>query len=1082
MPVTKTDPNRRTKKKMRTEQFVGPNRLAVPFTLKRTRLFVLLNSYRTKPLIWIRAPAGSGKSTLAASYIDDQDLNCMWYSCEKADGDLATFFYHLRAADNRLNETRKKKLPLLQPEYALGLTTFGRNFFRTLYSKIPRPGLLVIDDYHLIPLESVLHEIIRDSLEELPAGLTLVIISRQNPPMIFGRLRVDSYLAEIGPKELAFTLSESEALIKLRKKNKLITATHLKRWHEKTQGWIAGLILYIDQSEKSDDFVFSDDEIATDHIFDYFAGELFEGLEENIKKFLATVSLLRVFTASCAAELTTNDQARRILREFSSKELFISRHGRYNPEYQFHPLLREFLQAQLEEMYGGDDVLGLKRKAAGILDKEGHWVDAAEIYHNIKDHHSLVELLKSTAPKAIKFGRHNLLKRWISSLPGRILDHEPWLKYWLGISLVQFEPIDARPHFESALTEFLRLGDARGTYLSWAGLADSISFGVHSFTEAPKWLEEFSKIRSRWPRYPGFEAKARVTFSTLNLLAHCSVDREEMKPWVASAERLLRFVPVRSLRVAFGMELGIHYNLTGQVGKLQVIRALFHKIANNEEAIPMERIIAWVGIAASTWTVPEREYTDGLVAVDSALQLAAESGVHIFDSITGAQGVYICLQANELDGAWRYLKQVDDFRKTKQFIHRAHYHTLRSHLESESGDHATALEHARESVRIIEEHAAGMMPEFPFRCTLGLQLIEMGQHEEGMKHLEAAETVFKKMSSPVSCFMVNGFKARSALIQRDFETAAALLKLGLGRARDAGISGFGHWRPSVMRQLLQFALERNIETDYVRKLIRLSNLVPDTPPVHIPYWPWQVEIHTLGGFKLYINGELLTFKRKTQKKPIELLKAIVAKGGENIAIERLMDSLWPDSEGDAAKSVFDSTLHRLRKLLVNDKVIALRDGHLSLDFRRCWVDTFALSRTMDSVPEILSASNLEEFVDHVLALYRGDFLAGEQESWMLAQRDRVKIKVVQCLRSAIVRTIDSDDINRLEEVLDCILERFPESEVFYALLMRTYVEQGRNADAVSTYHRCDRMLQSALGVPPSMEMQKLRDVVRNNTC
>ena len=84
--------------------------------------------------------SGSGKTTLAASYVDDRDLNCFWYCCEEADSDLATFFYHLRATGNRLLEPRKNKLLLLQPEYALGVTTFGKNFFRTLYSKVPAPG------------------------------------------------------------------------------------------------------------------------------------------------------------------------------------------------------------------------------------------------------------------------------------------------------------------------------------------------------------------------------------------------------------------------------------------------------------------------------------------------------------------------------------------------------------------------------------------------------------------------------------------------------------------------------------------------------------------------------------------------------------------------------------------------------------------------------------------------------------------------------------------------------------------------------------------------------------------------------
>ncbi len=74
-------------------------------------------------------------------------------------------------------------------------------------------------------------------------------------------------------------------------------------------------------------------------------------------------------------------------------------------------------------------------------------------------------------------------------------------------------------------------------------------------------------------------------------------------------------------------------------------------------------------------------------------------------------------------------------------------------------------------------------------------------------------------------------------------------------------------------------------------------------------------------------------KGKAQKKPLELLKALIAHGGRNVDATMLTGLVWPDAEGDDAKTSFDSNLYRLRKLLDVDGALLLADGKLSLNRR-----------------------------------------------------------------------------------------------------------------------------------------------------
>src|SRR4029450_8246346 len=150
--------------------------------------------------------------------------------------------------------------------------------------------------------------------------------------------------------------------------------------------------------------------------------------------------------------------------------------------------------------------------------------------------------------------------------------------------------------------------------------------------------------------------------------------------------------------------------------------------------------------------------------------------------------------------------------------------------------------------------------------------------------------------------------------------------------------------PTTMAGVCARALEAGIEPDYVRGLVQKRGLVPESPPVEVEAWPWPLKILTLGRFEVLRNDEPVRFARKVQRKPLALLKALIAFGGRGVREELVMDALWPDAEGDAARVALASALHRLRGLLAREQAILRQEGRLSLDSRLCWVDVWAVDR------------------------------------------------------------------------------------------------------------------------------------------
>lgn len=117
----------------------------------------------------------------------------------------------------------------------------------------------------------------------------------------------------------------------------------------------------------------------------------------------------------------------------------------------------------------------------------------------------------------------------------------------------------------------------------------------------------------------------------------------------------------------------------------------------------------------------------------------------------------------------------------------------------------------------------------------------------------------------------------------------------------------------------------------------------------------SVKIFTPGRFLIDIDGTPVRFAAKAQRKPLELLKALVALGGETVPVEQLTESLRPEAEGDKAQGSFATTLHRLRKLIGR---AALRhgDARLTLDPGCCRVDARAFSCLLQQASRAVRAA------------------------------------------------------------------------------------------------------------------------------
>ena len=261
---------------------------------------------------------------------------------------------------------------------------------------------------------------------------------------------------------------------------------------------------------------------------------------------------------------------------------------------------------------------------------------------------------------------------------------------------------------------------------------------------------------------------------------------------------------------------------------------------------------------------------------------------------------------------------------------------------------------------------------------------------------------------------------------------------------------------------------------YARTIIESNNTLP-------------VTIFTLGRFSLLTNGQPADLGRKVPKRPLELLKAIIAQGGREISLSRLTSLLWPDVDGDQATRSFDTTLHRLRKILSQDRALVLRDGKLSLDSRYCWVDVWAFERLLGEARRLLrntAASNqaclLEGLTENLLALYQNHFLINEEVTgWSVSMRERLRHKFIHHLME-VGRFWEARGC--WEQAIECYRKGIDVDdlvEVFYQRLMNCYLNTDRLSEGMSVYRRCRQTLSIMLSLQPEPETESLYLALRN---
>ena len=191
---------------------------AVSELLERPRLTKKLEANIGAPITLVAADAGCGKTTLIADFVRNQNRESVWYQLDHTDADPVVFLgYVARGIKNIFPDFGEAIFPYLSeaneemlrfPERAADL------LINEILQSIEQPFILVLDDYHHMGRETVVHKIVDRLLQYSSDLVHLIITTRDLPPLAIMRRRTQSAALVISRDDLLFTDDEVRDLFR----------------------------------------------------------------------------------------------------------------------------------------------------------------------------------------------------------------------------------------------------------------------------------------------------------------------------------------------------------------------------------------------------------------------------------------------------------------------------------------------------------------------------------------------------------------------------------------------------------------------------------------------------------------------------------------------------------------------------------------------------------------------------------------------------------------------------------------------------------------------------------------------------
>lgn len=231
---------------------------------------------------------------------------------------------------------------------------------------------------------------------------------------------------------------------------------------------------------------------------------------------------------------------------------------------------------------------------------------------------------------------------------------------------------------------------------------------------------------------------------------------------------------------------------------------------------------------------------------------------------------------------------------------------------------------------------------------------------------------------------------------------------------------------------------------------------------------WRIEL--LGAIRA-ISDKLVISKFRAHKAKL-LLAYLACHMNRPHQREILISILWPEADFDAARISLRVELSSLRHQLEPPgcpagSVIVADRSSIQLNPQTVSTDLAEFESAIRQATGNPSAAERVQYLSRAIDLFRGEFLSGSYEDWVIQEQYRTANLYNQALDDIIVLLGQSGEVDRSLEYAHKMIRHDQLCESGYLHVMRLHALRGQVHSAMQQFHELERLLQSEAGERPS---------------
>lgn len=1098
--------------------------------VNRTRLTKLLADNSEKNLVLICCPAGYGKTTLVQEYLIRFEKRTAWYQATEDISNFYTFVsylvYSLKALKAEFGnsvleviESSKESMNISKDLKTIVSTVMG-TFVNEFVQSFDEETILVIDDLHNLGKPDWLNSAFESLLENFPENLRMIITTRQHPEFDVSRFRAKRKLLELDKEDLIFN---NEEIIQVLEKiySLKYSSDELNLLEDKLKGWITGIHLIIQAYGKDINKAKLESSVIPETIFQFFANDIFNNLNEEVQDFLLNSSLLDSFTPEICDNLFQMTKSNEIIRLLQDRNIFIESSQIADNEqdklltlFNYHSLFRDYLQTKQKETKTEEHIHDLYRKISSYYRNNNDVVSSIKYSLASGDFEAMIPLLVSSYNPLTEEGRYETLWNWVSRIPESYLSRDIRLLYFKGTLAKNHEGdmekagkyLDEVLANESSKDDELLLIDTtiqKAEVLKLLGKAQealkclkdlegkeisdnnrvklSHSIANILYRIGPQKYDEIIKILDETIGLSDTSGMKNVQIELYNLYGNIFQDRGEFIKSLFYYESVLKNVTnifTRFLTITNIILLKAYTgNFNDAYKYLEDARSMYRKFPSKIFERNLLRITALFKFESG-------DYEDAIVNFESLNEIDLKSNIRFYN-----------FWYYELIGESYYLLNKPD--KAKQFYELAYKHI-------DEGDEYQKIEY--------DVHNAILQKQFSVEPSIEKTLLKTLTYFESQKYLHSrvqiefhlADYYFKKGQPQTSLSYLSSVLG----ISKEKQYLSALEQSFIEK-----------------RYLFDFAIANNVEKDFISNIHngveeRLSfswlsegcrnRISKDSESL------FDISLRTFGGVEITVRGNPVPESKWARKKSKQMLVYLLMNPYSRFTKDKIMDLFFQDAAAGSVENLFHQVISNIRTALevtydikinsgeenakltkakktqkssgetgnanldVSPSFLIYEDKTLNLDPVRSYkVDALEFDKLFNRFKSAESGEeNKISAAKKAIGLYPGEFMSGYYESWCEELRETYIGKMIDLCEFMIAAFKRRGQYYKVIQYCDILLTLDKLHEEAYLEIMQAYTNIGNLSMARKKFSTMLKTYESDYGEkPPKPVLDKIQKIL-----